>query len=357
MRQLWLEKLADDGIIRKEALPHIYEEVKAFMKEAEATFAGMTSTEAASKLSKLLGAAIPIGAFYGGKKLYGVMKRKREVSEGQDLIIKTRQAVLAQYNDPGDLEKAQARFDEIAQYSPHVAMNAPLATKLVRNNLHSGISDETAQRLALVQSSYTKDLRSQQELLPKLGEVREEVVGDMMADMYKIAGPFMDDVGKFMRTVGVYSAIPLVSGAVSGGASWAWAKAKERDLKKSLEDSFNVAVRQAPETHRDIFKQDMSKTRQAFDALAHFAPSVAMQPHAARTFMKKMLDYYEQGGMNVTDVKELTEIEKNIANYRKPKPFAAGFGMGSNFATSGPVGKGIERATQDALVAPAGANG
>lgn len=358
MRQLWLEKLAEDGLIRKEAVPYIYEEVKAFMKEAEATFAGMTPEEVSKRLSQFIGAGLTGAAFWGVPKLMERFKDKRDVSKSRDLISKTRSLVIGQYNDPADIEKAQARFDEIAKYSPHAAMNAPLVTKLVRANLHSGISDETAQRLALVQSSYTKSLDKQQELLPKLGEMRPEVAGELMADLVKIAIPTAKDAGDFMRTVGAYSAVPLVAGLISGVGSSIWAKAKERDLRKELDNSFHVAVRQAPETHKDIFKLDMAKTRQAFDALAHFAPSVALQPHAARTFMKKMLDYYEQGGMNVTDVKELTEIEKNISSARKAGPFAKGFGLGSGFATSGPISKGVERATQNAMTLPAaGTNG
>lgn len=348
MRQLWLEKLAEDGVIRKEAVAHIYSEVDTFMKEANEAFGHLSPEEFKKHLSTLVGGAVSAGAFFGAKTLWSKWKNR----ESRDMVMKSRELILGQYKDKEDREKAQARFDEIASYAPHVAMNAPLATKLVRSNLHSGISDETAQRLALVQSNYTKDLKHQGELLPKLGSVRPEVVGEMLADMMKLAGFFSGkDIGNFMKTVGIYSAVPLVSGAVAGLAASGMAKVKERELRNSLDNSFHTAVRQAPDTHKDIFKQDMSKTRQAFDALAHFAPSVALQPHAARTFMKKMLDYYEQGGMNVTDVKELTEIEKNIAGSKRPSPFARGFEGGHRFSTSGPIGKGVEMATAD-LMAP-----
>lgn len=353
MRQLWLEKMAEQGLIRKEAVPHIYEEVNTFMKEASAQFGGLKPEDVAKKLSEALGMAITGAAFMGGKSLMEILKKRRENNQARESILKSRAAVIAQYKDPEDREKAQARFDEVAQYAPHVAMNAPLVSKIVRGNLHSGISDETAQRLALVQSSYITDLKQQQKMLPKMASLRPEVIGELTADLYmmsKTAAPFSGkDVSKYLKTVLTYSSIPLVAGAVSGLATMGLDKIKDKDMKSRLDHSFNTAIRQAPEIHREVFLQDREKTRQAFDALAHFAPHVALQPHAARTFMKKMIDYYDQGGMNVTDVKELTEIEKNIAGTQKARGFSRGFEGGAKFVTTGPVSKGIDYATSELM--------
>jgi len=353
MRQLWLEKMAEQGLIRKEAVDHIYGEVDSFMKEASAQMGGLKPEEVAKKLSELLGAGIAGAAFMGGKSLIDIIKKRRENSQARDSILKSRAVVISQFKDPEDREKAQARFDEMAQYSPHVAMNAPLAMRIVKSNLHSGISDETAQRLALVQSNYIKDLKQQQDMLPKLASIRPEAIGEMAADLYimsKTAAPFAGkDVSKYLKTVLTYSSIPLVAGAVSGLATMGLDKLKDRDMKDRLDHSFNLAIRQAPEIHREVFLQDREKTRQAFDALAHFAPHVALQPHAARTFMKKMIDYYDQGGMNVTDVKELTEIEKNIAGTQKARGFSRGFEGGAKFVTTGPVSKGIDYATSELM--------
>lgn len=348
MRQLWLEKLAADGVIRQEAVPHIYEEVKAFMKSAEMEFMGMTSEQVAKGLG--MGLATAVGSM-AGNKISEFISRKHSSAQGRDQISKNREAVMKQYKDPDDMAKAQARFDEMARYSPHAAMNMPLATKIVRSNLHSGISDETAQRLALMQSNYSS-LKQQKELLPKTASIRPEALGEIIADFYiveKTAAVSGKDMSRYLKTVATYASIPVVSGLVSGAASYVWDQAKKKDLQRSLNDSFNNAVKGAPETHKDIFMQDMGKTRQTFDALTHFAPQVALQPHAARTFMKKMLDYYEQGGMNVTDIKDLTEIEKNMSNAKKPSSFGRGYEAGAKFLSSGSMGKGIEAANADLM--------
>lgn len=346
MKQLWLEKMAEDGLIRKEALEHIYNDVKTMAKEATA---GIPPEEMTKHIQQLIGMGV-IGAGVLG---YKALSARRDQAKGRDAILKARAHVLGQYKDPDDLAKAQARLDEIMQYAPHVAMNQNLASKLVHDNLHSGISDETAQRLALIQSQYTLKATEQGKYMPKTGSVRPEVVGEMMADLYimsKTASLFTGKgLKKFVSTVATYSAVPLVTGAIAGLANMAMDKAREDKLQERMEQSFHEAINKAPEIHKDIFMQDMSRTREAFEALSHFAPHVALQPHAARTFIKKMLDYYDQGGMNVTDVKELTEIEKNISSSSKPRGFGRGFELGTSFAAAGAVGKGVENATNEML--------
>lgn len=345
--------MAEDGLIRREALPHIYKEVDTFMKQA------INSEYAKNLLSKGLstfgrgfaGAAGAGGAVALGAYLKNKLEKGTNIDKGRAAILKSRDAVVSQFSDPSDKSKAQARFNEIMLYSPHIAMNTPLASKIVKDNLHSGISDDKAQMLALVQSQYTKDVSDQLSLSDGLGKsasMRPEAVGELAADVFlmsKIAAPITGkDIGKYLKTVLTYSSVPLVAGALAGTVGMVGNKMKERELKDQLDHAFNVAIKQAPGDKKEFLNTNMDAARQSFNALVHFAPHVALQPHAARAFMIRMINHYEQGGMDISDVKNLTEIEKNISGSgSRVSPFMEGFTGGFKM-TSGM--KGLDVASQ-----------
>lgn len=350
MRQLWLEKMASDGLIRPESVPHIYNEVNCFMKQGEKTFGGVMTPE---KFEHIISGMAGAVAGAGTTALVQFLKKKWDQRAVRKNILKSRSSVINSFEQPEDKEKAKSRFDEIMRYAPNVAENPILAKKIVDSNLHSGLSDDTAQRLALIQASYVStdyghEHKDRMSMIPKVASIRPEVVGELAADVFvmaKSAALFTGkDIADSLKTILTYSAVPLTAGMIGGLVSSVSDKIKDKKLKENLDHSFREAVNGAPESHKEIFRQDMDKTRQAFGALAHFAPHVALQPHAARTFMKKMIDYYEQGGMNVTDVKELTEIEKNIGNTQKPGSFSRGFEGGTKFFGVSPISKGVESA-------------
>jgi hypothetical protein len=358
MRQLWLEKMAEDGLIRKEAVAHIYTEVDTFMKQAfdytpirEGVEKGIQTAGKSFATAIGAGGAVALGAYL--KKKFDKSQAASKIDTGRAAILQSRNAVLSQFSDPDDLEKAQARFNEVMLYSPHIAMNPMLASKIVKDNLHSGISDTKASMLALVQSQYTKNMTEQTEL-SKMSSVRPEVVGEMIADSFNMAKTAASitgsDLKEYLKIVGLASTVPLAAAAISGIGSHISGKLKEKELKEKLDDAFHVAVKQAPEIHKEIFKTNMDDARQYFNAMAHFAPHAAMEPHAARAFMIRMINHYNNGGMDINDVKNLTEIERSISGTSAGKStFGTGFQTGYDVASGGPLGKGIETAQKKVL--------
>ena len=72
-------------------------------------------------------------------------------------------------------------------------------------------------------------------------------------------------------------------------------------------------------THRPLTAEEMDVL--SAHPLVHFAPHVAAEPTAARTFMKKLVEY--ESGPNAADLKDLTDIEQNMVGVSTgPSAFA-----------------------------------
>lgn len=328
MKYQWLEKMAADGQIRKEVLPLIYKDVDALIKEADAPGAASVPESAMGKLMAL-GMMVGVGMASGlGAQ---ALSNRMAQSAGRKKLDATRDSLLSDPALKGREDLARARFHEIASVAPHVAMNAPVAKRLLHSRLNDGLTDDDIQRLALLQAVHMPNVVQQAGYLPKEASIRPEKMGEIVADVYWLhktaegaRGPIAlsERLKNFASTLGMNSAVAL-SLAVGGGvANSILNRIDKKSLTKNLNTSFHKAM--ALSSEKDGLHDSPDKARQAFDALSHFAPHVALEPQAARAFMTKIVQYNQ--GIHVDDIKALSEIQRNLHDSKKQTPFAMGFG-------------------------------
>lgn len=317
MKFEWLEKMAEDGLIRDEVKTKIYEDI---VKVADIA-TNKEKSEAALKLFDMLAAGLASGL---AGALTSTAKEKYEEFKGRRVILANRELLGKQFAN--DAAKAKARFDELASFAPHVAANQALATRLIADRLHDGFTDSDVQNLALLQSKYLPDAFRSQKFSPKLAEVRPEKLGEITADVYMLSktatdGNTLSRLGRFAKHVGMYASIPLLIGAGAGAVNKILSSVDKKNLERKLDESFRRAVA-ISDPEKEALHANRDQARQAFNALAHFAPHVALEPQAARAFMSKIVSYDQ--GMNISDIKDLSEIQRNLTD-KKPSNFISGF--------------------------------
>ena len=246
-------------------------------------------------------------------------------------------------NDPAlktkeEKEKAVARLYEIARVAPHLTMNRDLTKHMIMGKLHTGLSLEDKQKLALLQSQYDNgsDLR---QFMPKLAAAE---IGSVLADAYLVKEAAMKPTGSFGRDLkmfGALSLLPLATSLVGGAINMGVSKIKEKKMSEALNNSFAQAMSMS-NPDREPLLQNKDEARKAFNSLANFAPQVALDPQAARAFMNKIVSYDQ--GIDTAVVKELSEITRNLKD-KGPSPFVEGF-LVANKAVGGTniYSKGME---------------
>jgi len=283
----WLEKYAQDGLIRTEVRDAIYRDRDALVKAA-----GEDKTKLMADMAKTVMTA-SAGAL--SAKLWG-----------------------------------------IALYAPHVAMNAPLAMKIIKTKLENGLSDHDAQGLALLQSNHMPDVMRNKSFMPKLAQISPAKLGEIVADVYltkeaAMPGSMGGKLKKYLGHVAMHTMIPLLIGAGGGAVNLALAARGQKKLEERLEESFNKAI-SLSNSEKEPLHDNKEKARQAFNSLAHFAPHVALEPQAARAFMSKIVAFDQ--GMHVDDIRSLSEIQKNISGSQKTGPFSKGFEIAGKFTNA-----------------------
>ncbi|NDC22578.1 MAG: hypothetical protein EBZ49_00385 [Proteobacteria bacterium] len=333
MKYSWLEKLAEEGKISRGCLNDIYKDVDQLIKEA-------VSPERAAKLQEW-------GKLVGNLTLYAgvtgvvnhVLKGIDQKMEDSDVAKTIRQNKLNIMQMPEfakNPEKTEARFNEIVSVAPHVAANQKLMENLLRHKMHSGLTDSDVQSLSMIQAQYMRQPYRTERVQKKLASIRPEVLGSILADVHllKTAELIRPAVGvgqrikNFASRVGHLVSAPLFIGAGAAATNSVLKKLDEIKLEKSLETSFRKAMALSS-ADKEPLHENPEKARQAFSALAHFAPHVALEPQAARAFMVKIVSYDQ--GVNTGDIKDLSEIQKNLSAVERRSPLIEGFVAGSNF--------------------------
>lgn len=274
-------------------------------------------------LAKVVAPFVLGGLGLGGAYLHGKLVDHRNKAK----TLETRQSVVRSFDDPKDQEKAQARFDEIVEIAPSAAKSQPFMKKMVSDRLHMGLSSEDAQRLAILESNAKP---RQSTLIPKVASIRPHVAGEICADVYltvKTAAPNMKWLGDKLsgntaKMLALFTIPGLSMAAVGGASKMISDKLDRKKLEEGLEKSFQRAM-DTSDPDKEHLKSNPEKARQAFQAMAHFAPHVAVQPDAARAFMSKIVAYDQ--GINVGDIRDLSEIEKNLSSSGPSKSFLQGF--------------------------------
>lgn len=351
----WLESIEQDGYITKVAKQRIYDSCLVLVKSAEQvavnpqvkanidyqTRAAMKAQKAQMKSQMKMQSSAQMKNMMNPKMLAlqtAPMLALGLTSMGIQAIVnifaqkKMKETInnnrLAIGNDPeiAHPEKAMARFDELARIAPSVAADPHLSKRLIINKIHEGFSDNDIQNLAMIQATH----------MSKTGAVMcsQEKLGSITADMYMLSRDDMDktaarrkikgsNIKAYLGTIGAVSAIPYFLSLGAGTVKQISAKMEANRLKKDLDVSFGEALKLSKE--EEGLRANKEKSRMAFEALAHFAPHVALQPQAARAFMAKMTSYDQ--GLLTSDLKDLTDIERNMAQIRKESPpaFSHGF--------------------------------
>lgn len=362
MKFSWLENLVKEGSVSQADADYIHQDCERLVKVAER----VTPEQFKEALKQLLSfGLVTLGYGFASNKFSEIMKNRGNMNAMEET-----KSFLHNHPDlSGQKELVDARLREIAQNAPSVLADKDLALKLVKRNLTKGFNNtdiESLRKLQLVitsssggnMSDVSKSMNSMQEAaLKKVGspqKISMSEVGDMTYDAYVICKTAAPGVGKlFSGRMGELMAIPLgLAGAnllmstAAGVGNVIRDKMDQRDFAKQLENSFNMAVKES-DPERERLQSDPAAARKAFETLVHFAPNVAAQPQAARSFMSRILEYQDQG-VQVEDVKNLVEIERNFRSATsKPSPFFSAFSQtGKMLGLDKTVARATETATK-----------
>lgn len=342
MKYPWIEELVEKGQISKEAAERIYSDCEALRKDPivkEAQSAGMQRA-----LDVGMGAVVAPAVMALVNRAVSSIESSARTKSIRESIQKTHDEIVSKSTDK---QLASKRFNELAQVAPLVAANPNLAKKVIEKAMRDGFSHDDLTKLMTIQASLTPEqFGNIRVLTPKTASVSLEAVGTIAADMYamvKSAGAAnqaassvgkggMDFLRKYVPAALTLALGSLAAGSVVGGVNAIKARVDRNKLKKQLDDSFMKAMK-ASDPDREPLHANKAQAREAFEALSHFAPAVALQPQAARSFMNKIVAYNQQ--MNVQDIKDLTEIQRNTSQVSRQDPFLEGlvggaqaFGLG-----------------------------
>jgi hypothetical protein len=357
MQYAWLEKMASEGHIRPEAKAKIYDDCSKLLKLAAKN--DPKQDPVAEKVKKVLNYTVGFGSNLMINSAWEKLMEARGMRQTVDKIRTTRAGLLSDPAFQDYKEKADARFTELAKVAPTLAANPAKAKELVGKSLHTGFSNDDMNHLAVIQAVYTANdpeytSRIHDRLTKKASATR---LGEMYADvlvLVKEAGLLSSITGginragaaaaegvakttggirpstamQVLKNVALVSSIPVLAGVGQGLVSEYAASRDSKQMAAKLRESFNEALRLSEKSdlsHTNGFslRDRSAEAMRVFQALAHFAPHVAMQPDAAHAFMTRIVS----SGLSVDtpDIKQLTDIEKNMANAGKQSPFFEGF--------------------------------
>lgn len=282
------------------------------------------SEESKKKIMELVNGLAGMAMMGGAYGIYNGIKAKMNQINVKENISKLNASLDADasFKNKDEIEKAKARLYEIARVAPHVTLNHELVKSLIKKRLHTGLSLEDKQLLAIMQNQFHQgNLNS---FIPQMPMAK---VGSILADVAIIKEAAVPSGFKnTAKYLGVLSAIPVLSALTTGAINQGLSTLKQRKLKENLEESFSKAIGMS-DPDREPLLQNKEKARQAFSTLTHFAPHVALDPQAARAFMNKIVSYDQ--GVDAGTVKELSEITKNLSHGSSEHPFVSGFALGS----------------------------
>lgn len=349
MKFMWLESLVKEGSVRPEARDAIYKDCSEILKHAAGLPAGIPPPPIKNLnewFAQYGGTAIQAGMLGLGAlgvKTVGNLMKTRAENKALSTDLAVMALVIANHPElAAHKEKATARFNELIRIAPTVARNPELAARIIKEKVHSGFTSQDVQNLALIQASYTPDLSKQKALTEKMRTLSEKRAGETMATVVMMCKEAMkvppqtrgglksETVKRVMENAAVLAAIPAILGVGTGIVNAAASRINKKELEAKLENSFQAAMRLG-DPDKDSFVTQKEKARQAFQVLSHFSPHIALQPNAARSFMQKMVNYDEAGGVQIDDIKSMSEVEKNYRGGTSGiSPFFAGLSAGSH---------------------------
>jgi len=340
MKLTWLEDMVKEGAVSETARDAIYKDCDLLVKVAASPSAKEYAQRAAlatgefmqknQTLFDLVGTSLGMAGLASLKKKYDVAKELKTVKSN---IADVRSSLVRHADFSPHQEKAMARFDELVKIAPSVARNPDLVFRILKEKVHSGFSGQDVQNLALIQSSYTPSMTAQMNLSQKVKTASAVRTGESLAAilfMAKEATVRVRTLGQSVENMLVTLAIPLLGGIGLGTVKHLVDSRDKKKMEADLTHSFEQAVK-GSDPDRDGLLSNKEKARQAFQILAHFSPHVALQPDAARSFMSKIIHYDStgRGAVQVEDIKNLSDIQRNHSGASRSNSFFSGLEAGS----------------------------
>jgi len=314
MKFAWLEKMAQEGQVRPEALEKIYEECGQTLEK----YAGWEDLGPGGQLAMqiLLGGAgmtaVGMGIGAGAEALH----EHFQDAKSKAMTDVNRTKIITDHSIPTeDKEKAKARFNEILKYAPGLGPNQAVMHKLVTTKYRTGLTNQDVQNLINIQVKMTPNSMDYAAASSKHASAKitvQQVCGEKLAEAYirlektASAKEYMWDL---LKTLSVPVGAAVGIGAIGGIASGIGGIALRGKIEKSKEQLFS-----GPKD--SVIGENRLKAEQAFSTLANFAPHIAADPHTARAFVTKIVSYSPDKdsplGIQTSDLRELTDIEKNM---------------------------------------------
>lgn len=157
------------------------------------------------------------------------------------------------------------------------------------------------------------------------------------------AAVFIEDLEKNASAFGAFGAaakgLGKVIGYGLGFAATGYAADKGISYIESRGDSarsesmFNDVIRYNPE----LMRKDPDKVKDIFRTLARFAPSLAADPHAASSYIKRIMDFDPEQGADYGVIRTLVQLEKDYQDTRatRLKPASGAISSGMEIAGKG----------------------
>jgi len=343
MRLSWLDQMVDQGRLSKTAQARIYGHCNELVKEADNDIdAGMRIMSSIMPFLApvIMGVVTPVV----GSMILGRLGKKENEKVHALGHKQTMDSLLTDPAFKDHQHLVMQRFNEVGSIAPTVAANQPLLTAILKKKLHTGFSHDDITGLAKIQASYSSSLGAQQALQAKMPAYQseqpkmfkaasDELIGRVAANNYlllKEAGIFTGQNAAFIGSAlkqtaaaaAVSGVVALGAGAINAGLAYRDKRLQQQQLASSFTRAMDI---NHPGT--DLLNANPMKAREVFDSLVHFAPNVALQPMAARTFMNKVLeaDTHDRGALDTSDIKSLSEIERNMVGAGGGSAFLKGF--------------------------------
>jgi len=319
MQLAWLDEMTKQGALSEAQRDFIYSDCDAMVKDA-----ALNPEDVARKIESVM---MPLALIMGPALIGEFMAHrsgKKEVAQATKDMIATKEKLLGMAEFAGHQDKVEARFTEVARLAPTVARNEDLMHRILKTKLHSGLTQQDAINLTMIQSNYTP-FTAQKELSK---HAADELQGEMTADaylLYKEAGISDFLKGDLFKTMKNTAAMATMSGVIGVGAGAiavaADARSKQNREKRLIQSFATAMDPNHPGT--EVLRANPEQAREAFKALAHFSPNTALEPTAARTFMNKIVagDPHRMGAVHPSEIVDLTTIEKNLRNPAGGSPF------------------------------------
>ena len=318
----WLEDLVKTGAVREEVAGDIYNNCAEIIKH------GAMSPEAVVAAIGMMGTGVHMG-----------MKEMKNSHYAGSLFARRAAAVkdhlkgLSEMQSYKDFDK---KFAQLVSVAPDVAANLQVARALMLQWKNKTISTQDLERLAQTQAAYHES--SPESAGKKSANYAQRVKlaeASGMADMVEMYGALtkmamilgtgqrkalrqagkgtpkkLRGLGDTLKQTWDKIMPPLVVGAGLGGVGLAASAVNGHTEKKKLEQSFADAMSNKFSNH-EVLNNDIPKSTRIFSMLAHFAPEVAMEPHAANAFIARIHNYNDVG-VQISDIKDLSEVARNM---------------------------------------------